>query len=246
MLVRGSLTVLLVSLWHAEAFVPERNGRSSLGRTQSKSFALHARYTPPVPLPPPPPPVEPDGMEQLSKDVSKFFESLELPKLDTNLDLSHFKEQIQAMGANLGGLPNLEQLGPLKEQIQALDASVLEKLDQVARSLEGGLLKDYPGIQPLYEQVTAWTAPLLASHPSLSIALSTVVSYLLVSSVLSIGKAPPPLAPYPMGTYDPVMARAYFDQRPLQVLTRGLQIAVLSLQFGVQLLKDKIEYVYDN
>jgi hypothetical protein len=185
-------------------------------------------------------------VEQLSKDVSHFFESLGLPKLDTNLDLSAFKEQIQAMGANLEHLvelPKLEQLGPLKEQIQSLDADILAKLDQVARSLEAGLLTDYPTIQPLYEKVTAWTAPLLASHPSLSIALSTVVSYLLVSQMLSFGQAPPPLAPYPMGKYDPITARAYFDQRPLQVLTRGLEIAVLSLQFGVQLLKDKIEYV---
>jgi hypothetical protein len=253
MLRLGSLTVLLVSLWHAkstEAFVPDRNGRSSLGRKQSKSFALHARYTPPLPVlppPPPPPPSRPDILEQLSKDVTRFFENLEMPKLDTNLDLSAFKEQIQAMGSNLEHLkvelPKLEQLATLKEQIQTLDADILAKLDQFARGLEAGLLTDYPTIQPLYEKVTALTAPLLAQHPTLAIVISTVVSYQLVSQVLSLGQAPPPSQPYPMGKYDPVSARAYFDQRPLQVVTRSLQIAVLSLQFGLALLKDKMEYV---
>lgn len=184
-------------------------------------------------------------LEQLSKDVSRFFESFEMPKLDTNLDLSTFKEQIQAMGSNLEHfeLPKLDQLATLKAQMQTLDADILAKLDQVAQGLENGLLKDYPTIQPLYEKVTALMAPLLAQHPSLTIALSTFVSYQLVSQILSFGQAPPPSQPYPMGKYDPVSARAYFDQRPLQVVTRGLQIAVLSLQFGLQLLKDKIEYV---
>jgi hypothetical protein len=249
MLQLGSLAVVLASLWHAEAFVPDRNGgRSSLGR-KSKSFALHmARYTPPVPVlppPPPPPPSQPDILEQLSKDVSRFFESLHMPKLDTNLDLSNFKEQISAMASNLGNieLPKLEQLGQLKEQIATLDASILAKLDQVARGLETGLLRDYPSVQPLYEKVTAVMTPLLASHPSLTIALSTAISYQLVSQILSIGQAPPPAQPYPDDKYDPASARQYFDQRPLQVISRGLQIAVLSLQFGLELLKDKIEYV---
>jgi hypothetical protein len=210
-----------------------------------------ARYTPPVPVlppPPPPPPSQPDILEQLSKDVSRFFESLHMPKLDTNnLDLSNFKEQIQALGSKLDlnkiEWPKLEQLTALKEQMATLDASILAQLDQVARGLETGLLKDYPSVQPLYEKVTAVVTPLLASHPSLTIALSTAVSYQLVSQILSIGRAPPPVMPYPTGKYDPATARAYFDQRPLQVFGRGLQIAVLSLQFGLALLKDKIEYV---
>jgi hypothetical protein len=204
-----------------------------------------ARYTPPLPPPPPPPPSQPDVLEQLTKDISRFFESLHMPKVDTSLDLSAFKEQIQAMGANLGSieLPKLEQLSALKAQMATLDASILAKLDSVARGLETGLLKDYPSVQPLYEKVTAVMTPLLASHPSLTIALSTAISYQLVSQILSIGQAPPPAMPYPDGKYDPATARAYFDQRPLQVAARGLQIAVLSLQFGLGLLKDKIEYV---
>lgn len=253
----------------------DRNGgRSSLGK-KSKSFALHARYTPPIPvLPPPPPPPppssQPDVLEQLSKDVSRFFESLRsmsMPKLDTSknldldLDLAAFKEQIQAMGSHLNlnlhlnlhhlgqmELPKLEELAQLKEQMATLDASILTKLDSFGRGLEAGLLIDYPSVQPLYEKVTAacMTLPLLlAQHPSLTIALSTAVTYQLVRQVLSsVGQAPlPPAQPYPNGTYDPATARAYFDQRPLQVITRGLQIAVLSLQFGLELLKDKIEYV---
>jgi hypothetical protein len=188
-------------------------------------------------------------MEQLTKDVSHFFESLHLnvPKLDTSnhFDLAAFQHQIQSMVKSLGAieLPKMEQLTALKAQMATLDASILTQLDQVARGLETGLLKDYPAVQPLYEKVMAILTPLLQSHPSLVIALSTAVTYQLFTSILSVGQAAAPAQPYPTGKYDPVTARQYFDQRPLQVVARGLQIAVLSLQFGVEILRDKIEYV---
>jgi hypothetical protein len=243
-----SLAVLLLSLSLAntQAFVPDRFGRTTSSQGRKQTFVLH--YTPVLPAAPPPPPPPPEGvdsniLEQVVKDASRFFENLGMPKLE-NLELGAFEEQIKATSLNLENLqlPKLE-LAALKEQVETLDADILAKFDGIARSLEAGLLSDYPTIQPLYEKVTALAAPLIA-QPSLSIAVSAVVSYLLVSQILSFGKPAPPSQPYPMGKYDPISARAYFDERPLQVVTRGLQIAFLSLQFGLSLLKDQTEYVY--
>lgn len=74
--------------------------------------------------------------------------------------------------------------------------------------------------------------------PSLGLVASAGVTYVIVSTVLSISEGPPPSSPYPLGRYDPNIARAYFDQRPLEVIARAVEIAVKSTTFGLALLKD--------
>lgn len=73
-----------------------------------------------------------------------------------------------------------------------------------------------------------------------TIAATTVLSYVIVNAILTWGDSPPPGKPYPIGKYDPVGARIYFDRRPLQVAGRALTIATKSMSFALALAQDKL------
>eukprot|EP00535_Pseudo-nitzschia_heimii_P009444 CAMPEP_0197183516 /NCGR_PEP_ID=MMETSP1423-20130617/7860_1 /TAXON_ID=476441 /ORGANISM="Pseudo-nitzschia heimii, Strain UNC1101" /LENGTH=945 /DNA_ID=CAMNT_0042634101 /DNA_START=211 /DNA_END=3048 /DNA_ORIENTATION=- len=72
------------------------------------------------------------------------------------------------------------------------------------------------------------------------IAATAVISYVVISSILTWGDSPPPGRPYPKGKYDAVGARIFFARRPLQVLARSITIASKSLTFGLSLAGDKL------
>jgi len=72
---------------------------------------------------------------------------------------------------------------------------------------------------------------------------SALLSFIVISSMLSyFGPAKPlaPSQPYPLGKYDASSAQLYFDERPWLVISRAVQITVISLAFGAGLLKDKL------
>ncbi|KAG7373548.1 ABC1 family protein [Nitzschia inconspicua] len=73
-----------------------------------------------------------------------------------------------------------------------------------------------------------------------TVLLSAAISFWAITNILTFGQPPPPSKPYPLSTYDPLAAQAYFDQRPLLVLQRTLFIATKSLAFGLSLLQDKL------
>mmetsp|Transcript_11950 Transcript_11950/g.22377 ORF Transcript_11950/g.22377 Transcript_11950/m.22377 type:complete len:1017 (-) Transcript_11950:370-3420(-) len=120
-------------------------------------------------------------------------------------------------------------------------------------SVDATLLQD-PTVGPTLLSVQTKVGQLLSSSnmmsseqdvlllpPTLGIFLSATTTYVILSTIFSIGKGPPPSSPYPLGRYDPKSARAYFDQRPLSILQRGLEIASLSVGFGLKLLQDKMK-----
>jgi hypothetical protein len=116
-------------------------------------------------------------------------------------------------------------------------------------SMDSALLKD-PTIGPILSSLQTKVQDLsvllgqqdaVTLPPTLGIFVSAMVTYSIVSTILSLGNGPPPSRPYPLGRYDPVSARNYFDQRPLQSLQRGLEIASLSAGFALKLLQDKIQ-----
>lgn len=76
--------------------------------------------------------------------------------------------------------------------------------------------------------------------PSVGLLASAGITYAIVSTALSIGEGPPPSSPYPLGRYDASSARAYFDERPLEVASRAVEIGVKSTSFGLSLLMDKM------
>jgi hypothetical protein len=102
-------------------------------------------------------------------------------------------------------------------------------------------------LTPLYSNLQQ-SLPLLSTmniSPTLLLVLSTILTYSLINTLLTWGASPPPSSPYPLSKYDPITARRYFDKRPLEVLSRGVQVTLLSgaflLALGGDWLGGKLE-----
>ena len=80
------------------------------------------------------------------------------------------------------------------------------------------------------------TSKLAHLPPAVQIAASAAVTFVVFSSAL--GAVAPPNRPYPMGKYDPVGARAYFDARPAEAVARAVTIGTLSAGYGLGILQD--------
>jgi hypothetical protein len=98
-------------------------------------------------------------------------------------------------------------------------------------------------IEPFWTQLQQ-TIPALSNidappAPALLL-LSSLLTYSLISTLLTYNTTPPPSSPYPMGKYDAISARRYFDSRPLEVLKRGLEVTLLSGAFLIALASDWI------
>lgn len=144
----------------------------------------------------------------------------------------------------------------LSDAILSVPAAKLEKIISAsidaakiyATNIDEALLND-PSIGPVLTSIqhkAMLLSPIIGEElaslpPSVGILASAGITYGIISTVLSIGEGPPPSSPYPLGRYDPSSARAYFDQRPMDVIARGVQIASLSAKFGSGLLKDKMD-----
>ena len=77
--------------------------------------------------------------------------------------------------------------------------------------------------------------------PSVAILASATITYTIVSTALSMNQSAPQSTPYPLGRYDPITARAYFDNRLSEVIGRGVEIGSQSFIFGLALLSDKLK-----
>jgi len=244
------LLILAAATSDAFTFVlPSRNSRRISPRCPvSQLGAFKGQQL----LPPPPPPIvaattdDANIFEQTLRELQNAVGNLPLPNLDSlreqgsAMSLNSLKEQL----ASLSTLPNLsslkDQVATLKIQLDALDANMLEQLQSVAQNLNQGILADNPDLKPVVQQITVLLQPLLQS-PTLTLAGSAVITFVLVSSILNVGREAPPQQPYPLNKYDPISARLYFDQRLPMVVARGLEIFVQSLQFGLSLLRDKLD-----
>jgi hypothetical protein len=187
-----------------------------------------------------------DGLNlQLSKTYHEGFDSLlsQVQSLATEkqsmpTEITHLSETYQ------------EMFDSLLSRVQSLateEQSVLTEITKVATKLSQELdqwLQQYPGAEKIYQLVLTQLDGLNLSTP-VALLVSSVVSYLAVSTILTWGEAPPSSQPYPLQRYDPVAARAFFDSKLPQVIRRALEIATNSLGFGISLLKDKLEYVVD-
>lgn len=233
------------SLPSSDAFVPALR--------IPRSTQLAARPPPPVP---PPPPEKPDAVfdnllqKLTSSDATSNDSGGDLGDVLNGL-LNDLSTRIQG-GVTLPSLPDLKNKLPdlasmqglqdLRQQFIDLDESVIAAVDRIANQLQDGVVTDYPQLAPYLDRLQALLAPVLQS-PSLSLVVSALLTYTVVSSLLNWDRSPPPSQPYPAGKYDPIAARAYFDTKWHLVVSRGLEILVQSLQFGLTLLRDKLRYV---
>ena len=136
--------------------------------------------------------------------------------------------------------PLNEQVVELKLQLEHLDADFIRQLQSLAQNLYQGIPTENPDFNPIVQQVYVFLQSMMLS-PELTLVGSAVITSVLVSSILNAGRGPPPTQPYPLNKYDPIAARLYFDQQLPMVMTRGLEVFVQSLQFGLSLFRDKID-----
>jgi len=74
--------------------------------------------------------------------------------------------------------------------------------------------------------------------PSVTLVITSYITYAVFSALLSIGQEPPPNSPYPMNKYDAMSAKKYFDNKFGMVVKRAIEVAVLSGTFLVKLASD--------
>lgn len=74
--------------------------------------------------------------------------------------------------------------------------------------------------------------------PSVTLVITSYITYSVFSALLSIGQEPPPNSPYPMNKYDAMSAKRYFDNKFGMVVKRAIEVAVLSGTFLLKLASD--------
>lgn len=242
----------------SHAFVPQ----TTSAKRRSGAFVLQARYTPvPPPIPPPPPEKSPNvDFDRLLQKLTSLGDDVSADDFGAGNFVDGLMRDLSSQMENGIALPSLDKLWPdddlpvsfaqqlpalddLNRQFQALDRSVITMVEEMAQKVQDGVTKDYPNLGPYVNGLKSMLAPALAS-PSLTILVSALVTYTVVSALLSWDRGPPPSQPYPAQKYDPIAARAYFDNKLYLVLGRGLEILVQSLQFGLRVLQDKLRYVW--
>lgn len=177
----------------------------------------------------------PDALRQISlpspdglvKDVVAFFEKA----------TASLQESCQTL------------IATLQEALESanLPTEVLQEFVDKVNTALSAFVTSHPEIQSLYntfqQQLQKLPVQLDNLPPGIVIALSAIVSFTVISSLLSFGQEPPPSQPYPTGRYNATSARAYFDDHVLDVIQRGLQVATTSLGFGISILSDYVKYV---
>lgn len=238
------LAKCILILWvpSSLAFLPSpstttRNRKTGSSGWSSKSSSLHAL-----------PPQTPTIVEERLVDVVQFLDSINQRLEDT------FQSTLrQGLDAATQSATEIQHLATELAQVaDKLDPVVMDKLQQatsvVTEALQN-LLVQYPTLRPAYDAVTQTLQRLpetilpglQSTPPTVILLISSVLTYTIVSSFLSLAKAPAPTNPYPLKRYDAAAARAYFDRQFPMVLRRGLEIATASLGFGLKLLRDSIK-----
>jgi hypothetical protein len=220
-----SISWLLLASPGGEAFVPRKQGWVSLDRAVSSVPNTHSPRATSLHL----------SMESVEQQVEKVLQNT-ISGLDgMNLEIKQtYETSLAAILAQVQGLISQEQ--SVQTQVLEYAAKLLQQV-QV-------WLQQYPGAEKVFQQVMAQLQPLVATtggNTPIVLAVSAVVSYLVISTVLGWNQAPPPSKPYPLQRYDPDAARAYFDDKLVQAVSRTFVIATTTLGFTISLLRDKLE-----
>lgn len=211
---------------HVFAFLGHNHG---LQRRIALYARLPSNIPPPPPPPPPPKPVVDEGLfDTIFKEITAKMEALSTT--DLKFELPDF------------GNPKLpmETIIQLQKQIGSLESNVVSEIERTALEFQASLIESFPRAEPILTKAQLMVAPIVSDSLT-QLLVSALLTYLIVSKLLSFAVPSPPNQPYPLGRYDPVAARAYFDQRPWLVVTRGLEVLVKSLSFGISLAQDKIQ-----
>ena len=120
----------------------------------------------------------------------------------------------------------------IQQEFVRYTTSSLKEIDQ-------WLITQNPMVESLFRQIVDQLSATTVNTPEV-VGISTVITYFVVTSILTWDEAPPPSKPYPLQRYDPVAAQAYFDGRTVEFVSRALEIAIKSLKFGLKVLRDQV------
>ena len=177
-------------------------------------------------------------MDDISNGLKDAFVEVDngLKSLVSNLDSVNSaingktKELLQTL---------LSSIQTLLDQEQVLQHEFMKYVTSISQQMDQWLLHQNPEIEALFQATLAQLSGITFNTP-VAIGISTLLTYLIVSSVLTWSEAPPPSKPYPLQRYDPVAAQAYFDGRTTEFVGRALTIFAKSLRFGLAVLQDYI------
>jgi len=138
------------------------------------------------------------------------------------------------------------------DTLKTIVATAVDSAKIYATSVDDALLSN-PMVGPILtaiQEKAMELSPIIGEEiaslpPTVGILASAGITYGIISTTLSIGEGPPPSTPYPQGRYDASSARAYFDQRPAEVVARAIEIGAQSTQFGLALLSDKLSNKFE-
>ncbi len=179
--------------------------------------------------------------------------------LSSTTDLETAQLSFSALTENLDSLiqQNVDKMQSLLKQVNEAFITLISTLNN--GSGDGAGLSINLNLDPLFAQMKETASAIGVSNEEITkviglingvvgslntpetIAVTAVVSYVVINSILTWGESPPPGRPYPKGKYDPVGARIFFDRRPLQVLGRSLTIASKSFFFALGVAGDYLQ-----
>jgi len=124
-------------------------------------------------------------------------------------------------------------LSPISDQVQSsisdIDGSVgrlSTAIMEVLKSLNIEFINDYLNQ--------------LDNNELLAIPIYSLLFFTVFTAIFNLGNDDTPDKPYPNNVYDAKSSAKYFDNKPLLVLQRAIEVALLSTSFGINLLLDYI------
>lgn len=160
--------------------------------------------------------------------ASDFLQSLD--GLNKLID-SNYQKDLNAV---------LSEFKGMLTETNLLESEFASYLSNLSHEIDQWLLTQNPAVESLYNQILSQISSLKLDTPEVLV-VTSFITYTIVTSILTWDQPPPPSKPYPLQRYDPIGAQVYFNDKPLQAISRGLEISLKSLRFALSLLKDKIE-----
>lgn len=175
-----------------------------------------------------------DGLKNVFLEVNNGLRDVagNLDKVNIGMNVKS-KEILQTL---------LSRIQTVLDGESALQLEFTKYFTNFVHEIDQWLLIQNPEIEMLFKQTLNQLSLVTFNTPAV-IGITTILTYMVVTSILTWGEAPPPSKPYPLQRYDPVAAQAYFDGRTSEFVGRALAIAVKSLGFGLSILQDQIRYV---
>ncbi|KAG7340844.1 ABC1 family-domain containing protein [Nitzschia inconspicua] len=183
-----------------------------------------------------------DQIDVMVASLKNFFDSVSTTNANDDNTPMNILSSDDAATANLQSILQSfqEALQQQQQQLLTITSSGNPSSATSATTILPPLFGDSVVSAKLSEILSTLSSLVPSLNTPETVLLSAAVSFWAITNILSFGQPPPPSKPYPLSTYDPLAAQAYFDQRPLLVLQRTLFIATKSLAFGLSLLQDKL------